>query len=479
MARLLRKTCLSLIKLIFVLLFTSFLFNVTFLSINAQASATRMYIEPDKTEYWVPAIGKVFRINISIAEVSKLKAFELKLYWNSTLLDLTKVDIPEFLNPPISIVKNQTDEELGRYWLSVYSLASPITGSGTLVALSFRITYEPVWPKNVTSILNLTDTKLSDREGNLIYHEVYDGEYTCYSQPPLSITIMTDKPSHWLAEPIHIYGNLTYGYSQLQSGIVALEVDRPDGDIIVIRSLTTGVPPTNNIVEILSVVPCSDQWGTVPKYNFKRGDVAYFSTTIKNNGDQALPIRLVINVFDSNFEPIGISVFGGSAFPGIASWVTNFFIPNEVAVGDAVVYASALTNWPKLNGTAYCPEKSETFQIEESGGIGPPEFELPNVNYNLTFSLLLEEGGGTYVVYVNSYFQKQIATSSMPLTIVLPDVNGDGLVDIFDLVAVASAFGSKPGDPNWNSKADVNGDGLVDIFDLVAVSMNYGAEYVS
>jgi len=43
--------------------------------------------------------------------------------------------------------------------------------------------------------------------------------------------------------------------------------------------------------------------------------------------------------------------------------------------------------------------------------------------------------------------------------IVIPgDVNADCIVDIFDLVIVAGAYGSTPGDPNWNSDADLNGE---------------------
>ena len=42
------------------------------------------------------------------------------------------------------------------------------------------------------------------------------------------------------------------------------------------------------------------------------------------------------------------------------------------------------------------------------------------------------------------------------------DVNGDGAVNILDLVAVANAFGK--------DAPDVNGDGVVNILDLVAVA---------
>ena len=49
------------------------------------------------------------------------------------------------------------------------------------------------------------------------------------------------------------------------------------------------------------------------------------------------------------------------------------------------------------------------------------------------------------------------------------DVNGDGEVNILDLVAVAAKFGEKEG-----GNADVNGDGVVDIRDLVLVAGAFG-----
>ena len=58
-----------------------------------------------------------------------------------------------------------------------------------------------------------------------------------------------------------------------------------------------------------------------------------------------------------------------------------------------------------------------------------------------------------------------------------PDVNGDGIVDIVDIVIVALAFGTKPGDPDWNPIADLNQDGEVDIVDIVMVALHFGETY--
>ena len=54
------------------------------------------------------------------------------------------------------------------------------------------------------------------------------------------------------------------------------------------------------------------------------------------------------------------------------------------------------------------------------------------------------------------------------------DLNDDGVVDIYDIVTIAEAFGSIPGDPNWNPIADLVQDEVIDIFDVVTVAGNFG-----
>ena len=54
------------------------------------------------------------------------------------------------------------------------------------------------------------------------------------------------------------------------------------------------------------------------------------------------------------------------------------------------------------------------------------------------------------------------------------DINGDGVVDVYDLIVIASAYGFSPSDPNWNSDSDINGDNTIDIFDLILGASHYG-----
>jgi hypothetical protein len=80
---------------------------------------------------------------------------------------------------------------------------------------------------------------------------------------------------------------------------------------------------------------------------------------------------------------------------------------------------------------------------------------------------------------VDSDLTNNILQSPLKVQVrILGDVDGDGNVDMYDSLAASSAFGSHPGDPNWNSAADVNGDGTVDIFDFILMARNFGKTFV-
>ena len=75
---------------------------------------------------------------------------------------------------------------------------------------------------------------------------------------------------------------------------------------------------------------------------------------------------------------------------------------------------------------------------------------------NLLFSGTFGEGNGTSSITLN------LAASGAP-TSIPGDINGDGIVDVLDLTALMSAWGTS------GSPADLTGDGTVDGFDLTAL----------
>ncbi|MBM3214875.1 hypothetical protein FJZ36_08175 [Candidatus Poribacteria bacterium] len=77
---------------------------------------------------------------------------------------------------------------------------------------------------------------------------------------------------------------------------------------------------------------------------------------------------------------------------------------------------------------------------------------------------------------------KDVQNASLVVTLSVPekpktpeDLNGDGIIDIIDLVTVARSFGeSGAGSPN-----DINKDGVVDIVDLVLIARRFGEKLVA
>jgi parallel beta-helix repeat protein len=87
---------------------------------------------------------------------------------------------------------------------------------------------------------------------------------------------------------------------------------------------------------------------------------------------------------------------------------------------------------------------------------------------NYTLSAYLKSVPGDSDVKDNNYTDGHII-------ITIPgDLNGDFKVSLVDLVILAQAYGSKPGDSNWNPNADIDDNGIVRLSDLVTLAQDYG-----
>jgi hypothetical protein len=61
-----------------------------------------------------------------------------------------------------------------------------------------------------------------------------------------------------------------------------------------------------------------------------------------------------------------------------------------------------------------------------------------------------------------------------PAGSVTGDVNGNGRVDLIDLLIITFALGTSPGQRRWNPSCDLNGDLKVNVVDLLMAIMNFG-----
>lgn len=307
-----------------------------------------------------------------------------------------------------------------------------------------------------------------------------------HASPELTLTIQTNKQKYNLGETLTFNGTLTENGVPANDALIAVQIVDPASYSLIYRTLNTGVIPQSTwIVEILEVTP-SDDLGN-PKTSFKRGQAANFKVTVKNNGAEAKNVYLTINCYyvlshETTFS--AILYYQGSIPPGVMYFIPEIIIPDDAPICTAKVYANAYKNLPKDVGYAYCPEKSATFTITDSSTSSSTSFENATLytlqtsdgTYNFTFNLPSKNIRlGNYTLYAGTFYHReQENTYTTFEVILLGDVNGDKIVDIFDAVLLSKASGSTPEDPNWDPRCDFNNDEIVDIFDAVTLAANAG-----
>ncbi len=176
---------------------------------------TVVNVNPQFTVLAVPALGKLFTVNVTISNVTLMYGFQFTLKWNSTLLTLTNPTtayrIPaawgtNYLSP------NATYNLLGgNYSLfeSARSPAPPFNGTVIVGSFVFRAVYDPVYPNNVTCNLSLENVIVSDPASNSIKRLVYGGNYTSNSAKPKLLFTANEYTAKQVPTEFDAYINVT------------------------------------------------------------------------------------------------------------------------------------------------------------------------------------------------------------------------------------------------------------------------------
>jgi len=135
--------------------------------------------------------GDVFTINVTIANVVNLQAFEYKFKWDATVINLTSYTTldPKTIKwgkPPAFGSPFTFDQKLFAdyppylsHYFSIVAMAgaTPFNGSITLATYTFKVI-------NLGScVLDLYDVKLGNSTAGRIPHTVEDGEFKTLAQP--------------------------------------------------------------------------------------------------------------------------------------------------------------------------------------------------------------------------------------------------------------------------------------------------------
>jgi len=288
------------------------------------------------------------------------------------------------------------------------------------------------------------------------------------------ITLYTDKPTYWLGDTVTAYGYLDVNQTRISNGTVGLQVVNPMNYSILFRTLPTGTsvvyPQT---ITILSVF-LSDSYGhPISSFVKQAPYITYFNVTLRNNNSTSQGFYATVSVFDSAQGLLGSSFIEIPAVlpHGISKSVLVFNVPSGAPIGTAAIYTNIFTKFPRQGGYPLCAENLTTFQIINPGGqpnpTQPPTVTQTNGQFATKFIVPLygTSGVGNYTVYTSSRYKTRTATAQRTILLKVPDLNGDGKVNILDLLMIASQLGWT-GTPGSNPE-DLNQDGTVNILDLI------------
>ncbi|MGD0495783.1 MAG: dockerin type I domain-containing protein [Candidatus Bathyarchaeia archaeon] len=299
----------------------------------------------------------------------------------------------------------------------------------------------------------------------------------------LTLTVTTNKPTYRFADTVYVSGGLFWlpNYFPATDGIVGVEVKESSGQPFIFRTVPTGpVSSQNWLVNFTEFYPCD--WRGIPKYSFQAREAVYVHAAWRNfDTILAHTVEYAVNIYDANSIPLGIFLFSIILAPNSAESPIEFMasmIPAST-VGNVTLYASLFSDLPENGGYPYCPELNATFTIATPTN-NPPFESSSGGTYN--FSFKLPTGGipvGNYTVYANTNYYAigtyyYVASNATFAIILQGDINGDGVVDIYDAIQMAKAFNTAPGNPKWNPNADLNHDGFVDIYDAIILANNFG-----
>jgi hypothetical protein len=421
-----------------------------------------------------------FTVDVNIADVVELYSFEFKLGFNASVLHAIDAVLGDFF-PPIVIPLKEINNTEGYVWFyaTLTSLEPPKNGSGTLAKITFHV--ENSWFTD----LQLYDTYFFDQLGTPLPVETASGYFNNILMPKLYV------------DPPEIIDPTLLPPSTFSIDIKATSIDNFYGfsfylgyDTYVLNTLGILINPLDNETNFIVEISIKDAEGTVwvnltyqppaepinienatlvtivfQVANIGETPLDLYNTTLRNPQGEPIPHEVGDGYFAVLIRDVAVIKIELSATQVYEGRKVNILVTvkNEGDIAESfnvtvyydgnIIGEQSVINLPSEANTTL------TF-IWNTNGVPPC--------HNYTISAKASKVPYEFDISDNSLDDGAVKIK------IMGDINGDGIVNIKDVIIVSAAFGSVPGDPNWDPTADVNEDKVINVKDMVLISVNYG-----
>lgn len=450
--------------------------------VNFVPPPAKLYVDPNKIFNASLVPPENFSIDIKTKDLYWLSRFEFWLAYNTSILDTALV----IVKPPFTSPITQIFEDQGK--IRVGGSTTTISGNLTLATITFNVT------KIGETTFHLYNVTLINDVGNPItYDPPVDGYFNNLLLAKLYVY------PHQIIDPTMVPGSVFTIEIKMQGAADFYGYEFTlDYDPKVIGCIGVIIVPPNNDTNYNTRIETNSALGrllvNVSYYVPAQPLIVMGPTTVETIYFQVKGYGLtVLDLHNIKFVDKGgnnIPRIEDGSEDGLFATLTADVAILRIDISKNKVYPNRNVTISVVAGNV--GDLHASFNVTVFGNATKISTQsvpnlMPHQNVTLTFlwnTTGLTPGNNFTISAEASHAQYEInfvnnrLVDGFVFIKMFGDLNGDRVIDIYDITAATAAYGSKPGDPQWNEDADLAPlYGIIDIYDIITIVSQYGKTY--